>query len=301
MPDQFRPTTAKPDDFDAYWNRTMEILDATPIAPEEELMPIRSTEFSTTYGVRFTSIGPYRLFGYLSIPHGEGPFPTLVYLTRLQSVVEPLPQGDASEKRRRFLVFAMAARGQRNADEPYAASFPGLFVDTIDDPEAYVMRGIVADCCRAVDYVLTRPEADRGRIAGIGQNEMPLLAAALRGGMTHLVASPSFFYGTMDRAPGTEGYPLEEVNEYLRQNPDRHDAVARTVSYFDPWFFAPRITVPTLLWGSEQMLGAVADAVPGQVEVRASEHSRYKDGVYQEEWIARQFGLKDVILPVHWR
>ena len=301
MHDRFQPTTAMPNDFDAYWRRTMEALDATPMAPEAEVMPIRCTDFSTTYGVRFTSVGPYRLFGYLSIPHGEGPFPTLVYFTRLQSVVEPLPQGDAIEKQGRFLVFSMAARGQRNADKPYAASFPGLFVDGIEDPDAYVLRGIVADCCRALDYVLTRPEADRSRIVGIGQNEMPVLTAALRGGLTHLVASPSFFYGAMDRAEGTESYPLEEVNEYLRQFPDRRDRVARTVSYFDPIFFAPRITAPTLLWGSRQLLGAMVDAMPGVAEVRASEHSRYKDGVYQERWIARHLGLEDVILPAHWR
>ena len=301
MQEQFQPTVARPDDFDAYWHRTMEALDAIPIAPEAEIMPIRCTGFSTTYGVRFTSIGPYRLFGYLSIPHGDGPFPTLVYFTRLQSVVEPLPQGDAIEKQGRFLVFSMAARGQRNADKPYAASFPGLFVDGIEDPEAYVLRGIVADCCRAMDYVLTRPEADRSRIVGIGQNEMPLLTAALRGGLTHLVASPSFFYGTMDRASGTESYPLEEVNEYLRQFPDRRDLVARTVSYFDPLFFVPRITAPTLLWGSRHVLGAMVEAMPGPAEVRASEHSRFKDGVFEERWIARHLGLKDVILPAHWR
>ncbi|MCE2439485.1 MAG: acetylxylan esterase [Candidatus Latescibacteria bacterium] len=301
MPVPYRPTTTRPEDFDAYWNCTMKALDATPMAPEEELMPIRSTAYSTTYGVRFTSVGPYRLFGYLSIPHGEGPFPTLVYLTRLQSVVEPLPQGDAVEKLGQFLVFAMAARGQRNADRPYAASFPGLFMDGIEDPAGYVMRGIVADCCRAVDYVLTRPEADHRRMVGIGQNEMPLLAAALRGGLTHLVASPSFYYGTLDRAAGTESYPLEEVNEYLRQFPDRRAMVARTVSYFDPLFFAPRITVPTLLWGSRPVLGAMVESMPGRAEVRASEHSRYRDGVFQERWVARQLGLKDVILPAHWR
>ncbi len=301
MHDRFQPTTAMPDDFDAYWRRTMEALDATPMAPEADIMPIRCTDFSTTYGVRFTSIGPYRLFGYLSIPHGDGPFPTLVYFTRLQSVVEPLPQGDAIEKLGRFLVFSMAARGQRNADKPYAASFPGLFVDGIEDPDAYVLRGIVADCCRAMDYVLTRPEADRSRIVGIGQNEMPLLTEALRGGMTHLVASPSFFYCTMDRAEGTGSYPLEEVNEYLRQFPDRRDRVARTVSYFDSMFFASRITTPTLLWGSRQLLGAMADAMPGAAEIRTSEHSRYKDGVFQERWIARNLGLKDVILPAHWQ
>ena len=301
MPSRFRPTTARPQDFEAYWDRTIDALDATPMAPEEELMPIRSTAYSTTYGVRFTSVGPYRLFGYLSIPQGKGPFPTLVYFTRLQSVVEPLPQGDAIEKLGRFVVFAMAARGQRNADRPYAAAFPGLFVDGIEDSGKYAMRGIVADCCRAVDYVLTRPEVDRGRIVGIGQNEMPLLAAALRGGMTHLVASPSFYYGTMDRAAATESYPLEEVNEYLRQFPDRRAAVARTVSYFDPLFFAPRIAVPTLLWGSRSLLRAMVEAMPVPADVRASEHSRYKDGVFQEHWIARNLGLEGVILPAHWR
>jgi len=45
----------------------------------------------------------------------------------------------------------------------------------------------------------------------------------------------------------------------------------------------------------------MADAMPGAAEIRASEHSRYKDGVFQERWIARHLGLKDVILPAHWR
>ena len=59
--------------------------------------------------------------------------------------------------------------------------------------------------------------------------------------------------------------------------------------------------MPTLLWGSRQLLGKMADAMPGAAEVCASEHSRYKDGVFQERWIARHLGLKDVILPAHWQ
>ena len=45
MHDHFQPTTSRPDDFDAYWSRTMEALDATPMAPEAEVMPIRCTDF----------------------------------------------------------------------------------------------------------------------------------------------------------------------------------------------------------------------------------------------------------------
>ncbi|MCZ6636217.1 MAG: acetylxylan esterase, partial [bacterium] len=77
MPDLFQPTTIRPDDFDVYWDRVCAERDALPIAAEEAELPLRSTEFCTAYTVRFTGIGPYRLFGYLSIPRGEGPFPAL--------------------------------------------------------------------------------------------------------------------------------------------------------------------------------------------------------------------------------
>ena len=97
--------TSRPEDFDAYWQQVCHELEATPIAPEEEHLPIRSTEYCECYAVRFTGIGPYRLFGYLSIPHGEGPFPTLLLGPAYRSVVDPLPQGDANEKRGTFPRF----------------------------------------------------------------------------------------------------------------------------------------------------------------------------------------------------
>ena len=46
-----------------------------PGETEVELLPIRCADFATMYSVRLTSIGSYRLFGYLSIPQGTGPFP----------------------------------------------------------------------------------------------------------------------------------------------------------------------------------------------------------------------------------
>lgn len=301
MATSFKPTAVRPDDFDAYWDQVIAELDALPLAPEVEELPLRETDFSKTYAVRYTGIGPYRLFGYLSLPKGEGPFPTLVYLSRYQSVLEVIPQGDASEKRQRFAIFLGASRGQRNADLPYAGSFPGMLIDGIEDAQNYIFRGFAADCCRALDYVLTRPEVDRSRIIGLGENEMPLLVAALRGGFTQVSAMPSFFYAAMDLAAQTEAYPLQEINDYLRLYPERHQQVARTLSYFDPLFFAPKVDVKTLLWGDPDTLAPLAAVVTGEVEQRISTGSRYTDGLYKEQWLSHQLGFTDVILPAHWQ
>ena len=46
-----------------------------PRGPEVEEIPMRETDFATLYGVRLSSIGPYRLYGYLSIPKGTGTVP----------------------------------------------------------------------------------------------------------------------------------------------------------------------------------------------------------------------------------
>ncbi len=301
MPDSFHHTTLRPPDFDAYWQRLLRELDAVPLAPEEEEIPLRSTEFCTTYGVRFTGIGPYRLFGYLSIPQGEGPFPALIYLKPYRSVVEVIPQGAANENRQRFVVFSPATRGQRNADRPYAASFPGVLTAGIEDPRTYVYRGVTADCCRAVDYLLTRPEVDRGRVAAVGDGDMPLLAAALRPGLTHAVAQPAFFYAAVARAPRAQAYPLAEINDYLRSFPARRQDMARTLAYFDPLFFAPSIRIPTLMWGDPAVLAPLSTAMVGEVQVRETEHSSYKDGRFEEHWLARQMGFAEPILPGHWQ
>ena len=66
-------------DFGRYWDDTLAELASYPAKPEVELMPIRCADFATMYSVRLTSIGPYRLFGYLSIPQGDGPFPAIYY------------------------------------------------------------------------------------------------------------------------------------------------------------------------------------------------------------------------------
>ena len=298
-----------PVDFDAYWQQTLDDLAHYPVCPEIDMLPLRSTAFATLYGVRLTSLGPYRVFGYLSIPTGTGPFPAIYYPPKYQSVLEIIGQGSANLQRSRYITFALAGRGQRNADTPYAAMFPGLLTEGIDRAASYIFRGIVADSVRGLNFLLTRRELDATRVVVMG-NDMALITAALSPGATHVVTAPALFYNTAELAPKTQAYPWEEINDYLRMFPARTEAVRRTLAYYDLRAFAPRVTATTLLMAGAPgtlldgpALGPLVTALQGQVTVYDSEQSSYKDGLYAEQWIAAQCGITDVqsILPQPWR
>src|SRR5215208_7800336 len=127
-----------PADFAAYWDALDVELEGIPAAADLEPMPLRSGDQYTCYGLKLTSVGPYRIFGYYSVPTGDGPFPGLLLTPRYGSVNHVPDYND----RRRYAVLQIMHRGQRLADQPLAAAYPGLLTLGIDDPATYVYRGI---------------------------------------------------------------------------------------------------------------------------------------------------------------
>ena len=297
----------RPDGFDEYWDAVVAELDAIPAEPEVEAIPLRETDFATLHGVNLTSVGPYRLFGYLSVPKGDGPHPAIYWPPKYASVLEIIPQGTANAVRREFVTFSIAGRGQRNSDRPFAAMFPGLLTEGIQSPGEYIFRGIVADAIRGLEYLNSLDFVDTSRVAAIG-NDVAMQTLALRPNATHLVCAPALFFDPLGLAQKTQGYPLEEYSDYLRTYPSDEDSVAQTLSYFDLRAFADRVGATTLLNAGPQgsilepeTLLPVSDAIGGDVTVYASERSSYKDGLYMERWIADKLGLDEPILPEHWQ
>ncbi|MEO2032536.1 MAG: acetylxylan esterase [Planctomycetaceae bacterium] len=298
----------RPADFDAYWGELLDELATQPIAAEATELPLRSDDDTTCYAVKLTGWGGYRLFGYLSIPkNGSGPFPAYYYLPRYLSVMEVVNQGESVHKRRDCITFSIACRGQRNADQPLIGRFPGMLTDGVEDRHTFSMRGWVADCVRGLEYLLSRPEVDAGRIAGVGYNDFALLAAALKPALCCVTATPGFFYRTRDLHADRHGYPIEEINDYVRCFPDHAETLYETFSYFDPRWFADKLHIPCLLWGDPPQsflptteLMPLAEAIGPNAELRVSEQSRSLDGMTQEHWLADRLGLESPTLPQVW-
>jgi cephalosporin-C deacetylase len=289
-----RERHSKPDDFDAYWQAIDDDLARLPAAPELEPLPLRSTEFATTYFLRLTSLGPYRIAGYYSVPNGDGPFPAMFLLPGYGSVVMPPPYDD----RERYAALTLMYRGQRHADSPYAASFPGLLTDRIEDPHRYVFRGVMADLLRGAEFLQTRSEIDPARI-GIMGSDWSLIVAARRPGFAAVEVAASFFYRLIETCERTEAYPFEEINDLLRASPELAQPVRRTLAYFDPIHHAPKVAAPTLIkeadpdaLGGPEWFTPLYDALAGPVERYAETHEDQTDRDAIDAWMAGRVGAE---------
>lgn len=285
--------TSTPAGFDAFWDALDAELAEVPAAPESEISPLHSTDHSTTYKVRLTSIGPYRIEVFLSIPDGEGPFPALFLAPGYGSVVTPPSYDD----RLRYVAMALRYRGTRGADKPYAAKFPGMLTDGIADPNTWIYRGILADTLRAFEYLTGLPMVDRNRVA-INGNDIGLLVAARRPGVTALSITQPFFYRLAEVYPQTEAYPNEEINDYLREFPDRGDAVNATLALFDPLNHASKVTTDTFISvgdpgkiGGPEWVAPLIQALGGAVEQYSQTHEGQTDYDAVDRWIAQQQGV----------
>lgn len=282
----------RPADFEAYWDGVDTELARYPLAVETERNALRSSEFSTVYNVRLTSIGPYRIFGYYSVPVGDGPFPGLMNAPRYGSV-NHVPHRDDRE---RYATLTLMHRGQRLADQPFAASYPGLLTLGIDSPATYIYRSIVADCLRGAEFLLSRPEVDGNHVSIVG-DDLALITAARRPQFTATQAGGLLFHRLLEAASRSSAYPVEEINDYLRTNPDQRENVARTLAYLDPIHHAARVRARTLLITGDagaingpEWLESLTSALGGPVEQYRLTHEGATDHDWQDAWMARQLG-----------
>ncbi len=257
----------RPEGFDAYWQDVDRELAAIAARVTMEPAPERSSDAYTLYRVRLTGVGPYRLFGYYSVPVGEGPFPALYEVPRYGSVNHVPDHND----RLRYAVLTLMHRGQRLADSPFVAPYPGLLTLGIEEGATYIYRAVVADCLRGAEFLLGRPEVDRSRVAVAG-DDLALLTAARRPGFSLVRYAGPMLYRALEARRLSSAYPLEELNDWLRFRPQVEAQVARSLSLVDPLHHAPDVRAETLVSvgaeggaDSEAFLAPLLGALAGPV------------------------------------
>ena len=244
-PFDIEPLEEDPIDFDQFWNAQKQLLAAIPIDPvltfEEE------NDYSTTYRINLANVDERRVYGYLSVPNGDGPFPAILELPPYGSAAGIVQPDEHIAERAGVLALSINIHNAEPDEEDPFAYEP----DVIDDPAEIYFRHVLLAGIRAIDYLFTRSDFDGENIGVVGVSQgggLSLMMAGLDDRINLLAQSNAalcehtgFAY---NKAAGFPYYLKKSDNEVGTQ--EHFDATLSATKYFDAMRFAKRYNGPSL-------------------------------------------------------
>ena len=245
--ESFATSVTCPDDFDQFWSQTLTQLSEIPLDPTATPDPLRSNPEADVYQATYRSLDDLKIFGWYTLPAqpaDSGPYPAILLLPGYKS--EPALRRDWGRKG--VAVLSVAVRGKLPSSAQFNPGYPGLLTSGIESRETYAYRGVISDCSRGLDFLLSRPEIDPHRIYACGSSQgggLTLITAALRPEIRAAVAGYPFLCCFPESIQMLRSYPYNEISCYLRAHPQKETQTLQTLSYYDAVNFAPRIQCPT--------------------------------------------------------
>ncbi|MFE2559902.1 acetylxylan esterase [Streptomyces sp. NPDC059352] len=252
----YRSTSVEPEDFDAFWTKTLDEARAHELDARFE--PV-ATGLATVevYDVTFAGFGGQPVKGWFVLPAGTSePLPVVVEFLGYGGG-RGLPHTHLLWASAGFAHFVMDTRGQGSGwatgdtSDPVgsAPAFPGFMTKGIEDPYTYYYRRLFTDAVRAVEAARSHPLVDATRTAVTGVSQGGGITLAVSGLVRNLVAvAPDVpFLCDFPRATTiTDRTPYREIGNYLKTHRGRVQQARNTLAYFDGVHFAARATAPAL-------------------------------------------------------
>ena len=247
VPTNYLSKVQKPADFDAFWDAVKRQETAIALEPEVVLDPLRTSPDIEVFQVFYNSIDQVRIAAWYCRPAQRAERTPAILLLPGYQMDPPIPKDWA---RKGYIALSVAPRGKLRSTRQYNPGYPNLLTHNIVDPHTYAYRGFYVDAWRGVDFLRAQPEVDSDRIGVTGSSQgggLTMITAAMKPDVRAAAAGCPYLCGYMDSIELTQTYPYEEINDYLRQYPERRQAVTDTVAYFDGINFADRITCPIIV------------------------------------------------------
>ena len=243
----FVTQVTSPDDFDEFWDGALAELAQIPLDPDVVHDPLRSTDAAKVYQATYRSLDGLDIFAWYTVPAvGDGPFPAVLILPGYKS--EPALRRDWASKG--VAALSVAVRGKLPSSAQFNPGYPGLLTHGVESRDTYGYKGVISDCVRGVDFLLSRPEIDAERIYCCGSSQgggLTLITSGLRGEIKAGVAGYPFLCCFPESMGMLRSYPYDELSCYARAYPDRTEQMLDTLRYFDAVNFAPRIQCPMVV------------------------------------------------------
>ncbi|MFI6492989.1 acetylxylan esterase [Streptomyces sp. NPDC050564] len=252
----YRSASAEPEDFDAFWAKTLQEAREHDLAARFEAFET-SLKTVKVYDVTFAGFGGHPVKGWLTVPAwANGPLATVIEFVGYGGG-RGLAHTHLLWASAGFAHFVMDTRGQGSAwgggetPDPVgsAPAYPGFMTRGIEDPEGYYYRRLFTDAVRAVEAARSHPLVDAERMAALGGSQgggITLAVGGLVPDLAAIVPDVPFLCDFPRATVITDRNPYREIGNYLKTHRGRTDQALRTLSYFDGVHFAARGRAPAL-------------------------------------------------------
>lgn len=238
----------KPADFDAFWQNTKDELAA--IDPEfiVTAMPELDKDNRHVYLIEMKSLDSMTVRGWMTVPITKNPnkkFSVLLGLPGYQVNLQPMMGVDYD-----LAIITLNVRGQGNSRGPVDTRKDEYIFYHVEDKNRYVMRGAIADCLRAIDFIFSRPELRHDNIMASGGSMGGFLAMATAGldKRVTLCSAQNPIFCDIRNLVGAVEWPISSFKKYVATQPGLTlDKVLNNLDYYDVKNFASTINCPVLM------------------------------------------------------
>ena len=288
-PEQLKPYTKNPADFDTFWQKAIEKARKEVSGERLEVRSERIEEYCTDetdmYLLKLHTDRNHSIYGYLSVPKGVMQrLEALPTTGRLQSLEASPTTGQEIVNRKYPVVLCPPGAGVKTIKEPmnklyYAkngfirlemeihglnpemtaeqfkemsSAFDhenGYLCNGLDDKDNYYMKHVYVACVRALDYLCSLPEWDGKNVFVQGGSQGGALSLITAALDSRVTACVANHPALADMA----GYLDNRAGGYPHFNKMHNmltPAKVETLAYYDVVNFARRITCPVYMtWG----------------------------------------------------
>ena len=256
-PEQLKPYTKNPSDFDAFWQKNLEEARKTPVSVTCKFVEKYSTDDTDCYLVKIKTDQRHSIYGYLTRPKAAGKYPVVLCPpgAGIKTIKEPMR--NIYYAKNGFIRLEMEIHGlnPEMTEEQFkeiTTAFDyenGYLTNGLDNRDNYYMKHVYVACVRAIDYLTSLSDWDGKNVFVQGGSQggaLSLITAWLDPRVTACVANHpalSDMAGYLDGRAG--GYPhFNRLKNML--TPEK----VETMAYYDVVNFARRLTCPVYLtWG----------------------------------------------------
>ncbi len=169
------PLESEPSDFDQYWTSQKNLVRSLSTSPD--LSVHTNNAQSTTYTISLPNVDGRRVYGYMTVPQGSGPFPAAIIFPAFGTTGSATsPQIEVAERGGLITVSLSVHNAPVTQNDPNAYQ--------PDDPsnrDRIYMRYALTGAMSVLNYLETRPDFDRQNVCAMGVSQGGGLAMMMSG------------------------------------------------------------------------------------------------------------------------